>query len=98
MTRLSVAILILLSFHSVCVRVPHLHFLVTHVTEANDLLKEQSLAPKVFFTFTETRVSVGAPMCLREAPSAWPLLRGISQAHWLSEGPFQCPAYINEAD
>lgn len=53
MTRLSVAILILLSFHSVCVRVPHLHFLVTHVTEANDLLKEQSLAPKVFFTFRD---------------------------------------------
>lgn len=41
---LSVAILILLSFHSVCVCVfPPLHFLVTHVTEANDVLQEPSL-------------------------------------------------------
>lgn len=43
----------------VCVRVcvPHLHFLVTHVTEANDLLKEQNPAPTRSLNAGKSRVS-----------------------------------------
>lgn len=96
---LSDAILILLSFHSVCACVPHLPFLVTHVTEANDLLKEQSPAPKAFSTFTDTQVSVGAVMCLREAPGA-PIPGETSPrcTGSLRDRFSECPAYVRDAD